>query len=102
MKVENVPVACALNDNEFRERRNIVLQKIGHAIIEIKELKNGFGYLFLYSDDLLTELTDFVRFERKCCPFLNFKIIVESNNADIWLQMTGAQGTKDFLASLFQ
>lgn len=102
MKIEDVPIACALSDQEFRERRNTILQKIGHTVIETKEMKNGFGYLFPYNDDLLTELTDFVRFERKCCPFLNFKIIVESNNGDIRLEMTGAEGTKDFLALLFE
>jgi uncharacterized Fe-S cluster-containing protein len=101
MKNKNAPIACALNDREFRERRKIVLQKIGSAIISTKELKNGFAYLFPFNDNLLTELADFVRFERSCCPFLKFKIIIESNNGDIWLEMTGARGTKDFLSTLF-
>ncbi len=97
----NLPIACSLTDSEFRERRNNVLRKVGQSVLEVKEIENGYTYRFPSNDDSFTEITNLVRLERKCCPFLQFRITVESGNGDIWLELTGAQGTKDFLASLF-
>ncbi len=97
----NLPIACSLTDSKFRERRNNVLRKVGQSILEVREIENGYTYRFPSDDDSLTEVTNLVRLERKCCPFLQFRIIIESGNSNIWLELTGAQGTKDFLASLF-
>ena len=96
-----LPVACSLTDSEFRERRNSVLREARQKMLEVKEIADGYNYRFPSDDDSLAQIINLVRLERKCCPFLQFRITVESGNGDIWLELTGAQGTKDFLASLF-
>ncbi|MEP6925897.1 MAG: hypothetical protein ABI954_15625 [Pyrinomonadaceae bacterium] len=100
MSQTDCPIACTLSDSAFRVRRNDVVQKIVPAIIETKELENGFAYRFPADDEWLLELAQFVIFERKCCAFLSFKLSIESGQVSIWLELTGQPGAKDFIASL--
>ena len=99
MTKPNYTVACSLTDAELRERRTEILQKAGRAVLEVREMKDGYAYRFPADDSWLKELTQIVLLERQCCPFLTFKITVEANHNSIWLELSGPQGTKDFLVS---
>jgi hypothetical protein len=100
-----LPIACSLTDSEFRERRNTVLREVKQMMLEAKEIADGYVYRFLSDDDSLAQIVNLVvnlvRLERKCCQFLQFRITVEAGEGDAWLELTGAEGTKQFLASLF-
>jgi hypothetical protein len=100
MQETDCPVVCSLSTKEFRERRSDILKKIVPAVIETKELKNGFAFSFPTNDDWLLELMQFILFERECCPFLNFKLIIEADHSSVWLELTGREGTKEFISSL--
>ena len=95
------PIACSLTNSELQERRRNVLQKVRSAVTEQRELEDGYAYCFPADDDRLAELARLVSLERQCCPFLRFRLTVESGNGPIWLEMTGPEGTKDFLAATF-
>jgi len=41
----------------------------------------------------------FVSAEQRCCPFLRFEIVVAAADGPVWLQMTGPDGTREFLAA---
>lgn len=101
MDSANLPVACLLTDSELQERRRDVLQKAKSAVNEIKELEDGFAYRFSYGESRLTDLAKLVELERQCCPFLRFRITVEPADGPVWLELTGPEGTKAFLADLF-
>src|SRR3712207_4327548 len=101
MKGEILPIACTLTDKELQMRRETVLRQVAAHLIDSRELKNGFSYRFPADDDLLQELINVINLERKCCPFLNFKLIVESNSETSMLELTGREGTKEMLKSLF-
>jgi hypothetical protein len=96
-----LPIACTLNNGELRERRENVLKKLSGSLIDFEELENGFSYRFPADDSLLLDLVNVINLERKCCPFLNFKLAIESGNNTVSLAMTGAEGTKEFLESFF-
>jgi hypothetical protein len=100
MKAE-LPIACKLTEPAFQERRSKVLRQVGQSIIEVKELEDGVAYCFPSDDDWLTNLTEFIRFERECCPFLSFRLSVASDDGPLWLELRGPAGTKEFLATLF-
>ena len=38
--------------------------------------------------------------ERRCCRFLRFVLIVEPDDGPLWLELTGPEGTEDFLSAL--
>lgn len=97
----DLPIACNLSDPEFRERRAALLQTFQGAVLETKELDAGYAYRFPSDAKWITDLADFITFERACCPFLEFKLRLEPAAGPIWLELTGPAGTKDFLNSLF-
>ncbi len=49
----------------------------------------------------LAQLAEWVSFERKCCPFFEFRIEVAPKSGPVWLSLTGRAGVKDFLAHAF-
>lgn len=97
----NLPVACSLMDSELQERRRNVLQRVRSVVSEVKELGHGFIYRFPSDGAVITELANLVALEHQCCPFLKFRITVEPGDGPVWLEMTGPQGTKQFLAEVF-
>ncbi|HEU4597839.1 MAG TPA: hypothetical protein VFS10_22115 [Pyrinomonadaceae bacterium] len=101
MSASQLPVACSLTEVELRERRGLLLERAGRAILESEELPDGFAYRFPEGDEWLGELAEVIRLERLCCPFLAFKLVVSPGGGPVWLELTGPPGTKEFLASLF-
>ena len=97
----DLPIACNLTDTQLQERRRDVLDKVRTAVVEVRELHNGYVYCFPSEGKWLIELAQLVNLERQCCPFLHFAITVEPNNGPIRLEMTGPEGTKEFLTSNF-
>ena len=96
----SLPIVCSLTDSELQERRRGVLQKVLSAVVEVRELEDGYSYSFPADGDSLIELARLVDLERQCCPFIQFSITV-GPDAPIWLQMTGPQGSKEFIAATF-
>lgn len=97
----SLPIACTLTDSELQERRRTTLQKVRSGVVEVRELEDGYAYCFPSEGEWLAELANLVNLERQCCPFLRFRIAVEPNGGPTWLELTGPEGTKDFLALTF-
>jgi hypothetical protein len=95
----NLPIACTLTSAELQERRRTVLEKVRSAVIETVELKNG--YAFSIPVDWFAEVARLIELERQCCPFLNFNLNVAAGAGLIRLELTGPEGTKQFLAATF-
>ncbi len=101
MDNSNLAVACSLAEPELQERRSKVLKQIGTAVLEIKELKRGYAYRFDFDEALLPDLVNLINFEHRCCPFLRLSLNVEPGSGPIWLELSGPEGTKEFLVSIF-
>ena len=97
----SLPIACSLTNSELQERRLTVLQSARSAVVEVRELENGYAYCFPAEGERLIDLARLVDLERRCCPFLRFAITVEPDDGPIWLEMTGPKGTKEFLVATF-
>ncbi len=101
MSASQLPVACSLTEAELKGRRAALLERAGRAVLETKELEDGFAYRFPEGDEWLAELAEVIRLERLCCPFLGFRLSVGPGGGPVWLELTGPPGTKEFLSSLF-
>lgn len=101
MTFSKLPIACNLNDSDFQERRAAALQKVKEGVLETTELSDGFAYRFPSEGNWIAELAELITFERECCPFLQFNLRLEPANGPIWLELSGPEGTKEFLKSLF-
>ena len=96
-----LPVACSLIDADLQERRRTLFEKITSAVFEVKEVDEGFAYVFVPAAGRINELANLIELEHRCCPFLRFRLSVEPGDGQICLEMTGPKGTKEFLAELF-
>src|SRR2546422_8634597 len=89
MEVTNLPMACSLTGSEFQERRSGLLRKVSEAVLEVKELSDGYAYRFPPDNVWITELANLVELERQCCPFLKFSLQLGPGDGPIWLELSG-------------
>ncbi len=90
-------MTCKLTTPELRERKETVIANLKRKLVEKRELKNGYAFRFAGSDDVLDELTEFIKTERECCDFFIFGLSVSGDKSEAWLELTGADGAKDFM-----
>ena len=96
-----IPIACYLTDKDLQARRKNYLDKAAESLIDSAELSDGFVYRFPLHDSTLQTLAEIIDLERKCCPFLNFRLVLEAGSDFVSLELTGAEGTKEIVKSLF-
>jgi len=92
-------LSCKLTSPELQKRKATILTGLRNKILEKKELSNGFAYKFPGDDGMLDELIEFIKTERICCEFFQFKLIVEGDGIGILLELTGPDKAKDFITS---
>jgi hypothetical protein len=101
MTDSSLPIVCTLSDAELRERRETVLQKVRSAVLVVKEIENGYAYEFASGGEVIMELAHLIDLEHRCCPFLKFQLTIEPGEGAVRLDLTGPEGTKDFLSEVF-
>jgi len=97
----DLPVACTLTESERRQRREQLLERVVSRVEERRALDDGVALRFATDDVALAELMEMIRLERQCCAFLRFRLTVEPGGAPVWLELTGPEGTREFLESAF-
>lgn len=98
--MSNLPIACTLGPEAVTARRDDLLGGLVRGAAECVELPNGYRLRFDPADGLLTRIAAVVAVERRCCRFLTFELTLEPDNGPIWLQFTGPDGAKEFLAAM--
>jgi hypothetical protein len=94
---KNSGLACKLTSPELRERKETVLRSLKTQILDRKEIKNGVALKFIGSDELLEELVEFIKTERECCGFFDFTLSISGDKSEVWLEITGPKGVKEFI-----
>ena len=93
-------IACTLDPDDLNRRRVDLLPGLIAKSVGREELPDGLRWRFTQEDGLLAQIATVIDAERRCCRFLRFELIVESNSGDISLSATGPAGSRDFLATL--
>ena len=88
-------------DRTERDRYNQLTSKLAEARVETAELPDGYAFRLQNERVSLSDLAEWISFERKCCPFFNFEIELQRNNGPLWLKLRGADGIKPFIRSEF-
>jgi hypothetical protein len=99
--MNDLPIACSLTSAELQERRETILKKLRGAVVDFRELDDGYTYSFPSGGEWPSEIGLMIDLERQCCPFLRFRLTVEANGGPISLELTGPSGTKEFLKEVF-
>lgn len=98
--VMELPIACTLTEAEMAERRRTILNSVRSAVLGVTSLPLGYSYRFAPASEVLADLARLVDLERRCCSFLTFRIVVESGNQPICLEITGLAEAKAIIADM--
>lgn len=71
---KHAPVACSLNEDDFRKRRSYARQKLIPKISKVERIENGLIFHFNAEKQLEADIDTFVELERQCCGFLTFTV----------------------------
>src|SRR5437764_12642129 len=97
----DLPVACTLSPAALNARKANLLNLIVRRADEMHELANGYRLQFAANGDMLPLIAQTLDAERQCCRFLRFQVTVEPADGPITLDLTGPDGTRAFLAAMF-
>ena len=95
----HLPLACSLSGPQQIGRQ----EEIGNLFagcLWVDELEDGYELRFPGSAEWAIRLTEFVIFERGCCPFFAFELAFEPGEGPIRLRVRGPEGVKDLVAEI--
>lgn len=98
----NLPIACTLGPAALKARREDLLGGLVRRAAERVDLPDGYGVRFEPAEGILSAIAQVVDVERQCCRFLTFELTIEPDNGPIWLEFTGPEGTREFLAGMLE
>ena len=94
------PIACTLLPAELRARSRELRAGLFAEAQASEAILGGLRCRFGARPGLIQELAAVIEAEHRCCPFLRFVLKVEPGDGEVWLELTGAEGTEDFLSAL--
>lgn len=97
MKNKETIFACnpAALDKEQRARYAVLTKQLFAARRDVRELPDGYAVGFSANPQTIKDAAEFITYERLCCPFLNFEMVI--NGGDLSLRLKGSEGVTDFL-----
>src|SRR5258706_14853349 len=101
MKSETA-LACDMNVFTSQKRKQHVqtTRALFQKVQNIQEAEDGFEFTLPNGSDII-KIGEFITNERRCCPFLNFTLTIETDPKPITLLLSGPEGTKEFLREEF-
>jgi hypothetical protein len=96
-KNKSSKLSCKLTTPELQKRKETVLESLRKQVIESKELPKGYAFKFVGTDQMIDEILEFIKTERECCDFFTFNLSVGGDKSEIWLEIIGIDGAKDFV-----
>ena len=97
------PLACNLEafTAAQKPRYNELRAILTSAVIGKRELSDGLALEVATDRMALAHLAEWISFERKCCPFFDFRIDVARESGPVWVSLTSRPGVKEFLVQAF-
>jgi hypothetical protein len=82
---------------EQRQRYIALIKKLKIRKQEVRELADGYAFRFSSDTATIQDLAEFIIYERLCCPFFDFDLVVEREGGPAWLRLRGREGVKEFI-----
>jgi hypothetical protein len=90
-------VACSLDGPALSGRQRELRLGVLSQASSVERLSNGYRWRFDAAPELLARLGPVLDAERRCCRFLRMSIDAEPDLGAVVLEITGPEGTTDFL-----
>ena len=101
--LQDPPIAC--NPGAFNPEERAKWRDLGDRLIRAprarRELPDGYALEFDRSPETLRDLAQFVDYESRCCPFIDFTLKVPAGGHSISLELTGRPAVKKLLDEEF-
>ena len=98
----DLPIVCTLTPDALRTRRAGLLSDLLGQAEAREELPYGIRLRFGPSSETLSTIARAVDAERHCCRFLRFAITIEPDGGPMVLELTGPDGTREFVGALLE
>ena len=95
-----LPIACTLTPGQINACRDHLIPGLFKRSQSTTVLPDGYRLTFAPASDTLCGIVDTLDRERQCCQFLRFQLTIEPAGGAIVLDLTGPEGTLDFLSDL--
>lgn len=89
--------ACLIEDPERQRQRGQDIATLFQGAERIQELSDGYAFSFPADPAWANKLLEFILFEKECCPFFTFEMILEQQHGPLELRLRGPEGVKDVL-----
>ena len=76
-------------------------QQVYAAVQAIQETPLGYRFRLPADSAILLKVAEYISNERLCCAFLRFTLEVEPQGGPVWLGLTGGEGVKAYIRSVF-
>lgn len=86
---------------EQRKRHHALAQKLRAAVIEFKELPDGYAARLPSQPEIVFCAAEFITLERLCCPFFTLAVEIANDLGTVWLKITGREDIKPFIRAEF-
>lgn len=96
-----LPIACELSEGGRIWRRAELSRELFGGCKGVRELGDGYEFVFPGGKEWIERLARFVAEERECCRFFAFELRFEPDLGSNSFRMRGPEGTKEFLAGQF-
>jgi hypothetical protein len=96
----DLPIACTLQPAALAQRGDALLPGLARYATDVCWRTNGVRLTFGFDAQMLGRIADVIAAEHHCCRFLRFDVAVEPGDGPITLDVTGPDGTADFLERL--
>src|SRR5215203_6159477 len=101
LAMPDLPIVCTLSAADRSGRREDLLPGLLGTASEATETEWGFRFRFdSSSGTTLARIAAVLDRERQCCRFFRFALTVPQDLGPVWLEVSGPEGTKAFLADL--
>lgn len=95
---KKIALACKLTDRDQIKRMNELHQTLFRKVARTVEHPNSYELIFDQSDDaMIDDLTEFIKFERQCCPWLVFRLRFLPEEGPISLEMGDSEETRQMV-----
>jgi len=93
----SIPLACDMSaiPADERGKHHALTRHLMAAACDIRDVTNGLAFQFPASEYEAVAL--FIEYERRCCPFLAFRLTVSPERGAVSLHVTGPEGVTAFL-----
>jgi hypothetical protein len=99
MATNDLPIACSLDGRAFASRQSELRASILAEADSMERLAEGYRWRLRHERDLFARLGAVIDAERQCCRFLRFTIDADPGLGTVTVEVTGPDGTADFLES---